>query len=55
MEFYDPIEGVWTDSEDMMGRFNEENRVDLDVDNIPDSDTREDDLVKIINLEMEIF
>lgn len=34
-------------SEDLMNQFG--CREDLDVDNIPDSDTREDDLVEIID------
>jgi len=47
MEFYDPMEGVWTNSEDIM---NQCDRVDLDVNSIPDSDTREDDLIDLMEI-----
>lgn len=47
MEFYDHEMQTWLNSDDII--INIEDRVDLNVDDLPDSNTREDDLNQLID------
>ena len=48
LEMLADYEGVFLSKDDCMDYT--ENRIDIDVDSIPDSDTREDDLITLIDL-----